>query len=296
MSTTVYHSIKDVGHASPIEVQCSTFGGKIHIATNENSEFVIPGLKYFFKEKAPGEKSRPNISHAKSRYARHSAKLKIFVANSTYFHATRDLGAMEVREGRANDDRLRINPEFLARQFEFGMDLLRRALMKAANEDFSLIEVHSSPLALDSIDERRAARHAERSIVDYLAKTQDKMPGFATELGITPLSPIIIPMEGRFVPCALCYAFEDAERTPNQGGLFDPKSSILVLYRSTKRAGKFYWNEDQILSIRGLAKSRNAALDCGSRIIHEMVHAGGGVTAGMHYTPDSALNTDSDSD
>src|SRR5207245_6943479 len=69
---------------------------------------------------------------------------------------------------------------------------------------------------------------------------------------------VIIPIAGKFVPCAACSEVEHEAR--GSGGLFDPKGGKFVLHRSSQRIGMAFWDEVQHIAVESLNVDQEKAL------------------------------------
>jgi len=139
-----------------------------------------------------------------------------------------------------------------------------------------------------------ATRHAERNIIDYIATNKDEILMKSIDLLSTNSSQIIIiPIEGRFIPCGFCYEQELLDKSP--GGIFDPNKEGLILFRSTKRAGKFYANEIQYISHAGFSSDETQSKALAMKLLSDIKISSEHLSVlKMPLNTDTSFNSDSE--
>jgi len=222
----------------------------------------------------------PKPHHVRER--RHARKLASFTqTDDPTLHAMVAHAGAEMHikaQDGAHSGVTALSPDALLRQFTANIWQLRSTLQCAAKGDFTGLVVVSS-LSFNGLAELlpegvTQARHAERNMTDYLAVHATALREASHQFfGVHENTPLVIPIEGRFVPCGACYEQERLESRPGGGGLFDPNEGGYLLYRSSYRLGPFFPNEVQYYATGSLDASPE--LGCGKarsiswRLLHQ---------------------------
>jgi hypothetical protein len=269
ISSCVYRKIKQRGPISPKEVQASMIAGRLVISSNFASEHIRSALHNALQApqgiqlaEANPVAGTPKPHHVREH--RHARKLASFTrTDDPTLRAMVAHAGAEMHIG-ANDEAHSgvgaLKPDALLRQFTANIWQLRSTLQCAAKGDFTgLVVVPSfsfSGLVALLPEGVSHARHAERNMADYLAVHATALRAASYQFfGVHENTPLVIPMEGRFVPCGACYEQERLESQPGGKGLFDPHDGGYLLYRSSYRLGPFFPNEVQYYATGSLDAS-----------------------------------------
>ncbi|AJP59280.1 hypothetical protein UC34_00490 [Pandoraea vervacti] len=186
------------------------------------------------------------------------------------------------------------------RQLDDALDTLRRVLRDAASPrpTFRDLVVHTpmanTPALVSLPPGSTETMHAEQCIEAAIAQHVDEWHDDAVaRLRLPPDALIVVPMAGRFVPCAACAEVEGESRT--NGGLFDPANGRFVLHRSSRRIGKAFADEVQHIAQATLAKTPALAAQRAQAIADRFRHAPQSLRAyGAPVVLDYSLDTESE--
>ncbi len=263
VATAIYHSMREKMSVNPIEVQASIIDGRLHISSNFHCEHIPMALHHALIGPLPGKASRPQSRKNKqqmtdARAQRHLERLqKDFLSADDRIDKLKEQTLAEISTGIGLPGDNNLARDQIVAQALAALDTLRQALQDAAAVEprFDLMVVHS-PYRDPSLDPVlppgvTQTMHAEQTIENALAASQQDVYHQAiAKLGLEPGEHVIVPMAGRYVPCAVCHEVESQQR--KDGGLFDPANQRFVLHRSSERVGKAYGNEVQYLATRAL--------------------------------------------
>lgn len=256
ISSVVFRTIKTEFRCNPKEVQVAMIVDKLHISSNFHSDKLAPALimavtqDNIIEKRAKWDKKTNKFD----REHRHLISLKQYLLNDPIFGTTVDKGIAEIKQGLGIPQHSNLSVDEITGQFIIQMKTLRSVLQRCTNGDSFGVIVHAPP-KVDTVinallkNGETATRHAERNIVQYLADHAECIYNKSLDcfsLGVG--KHVLVPMEGRFVPCGFCYEQEAVEKMPGKGGLFDPIQKRFLLHRSGYRAGKFFAREIQFFT------------------------------------------------
>lgn len=161
--------------------------------------------------------------------------------------------------------------EEVAAQAISALNVLREVIQEASlpNPTFEHLVVHP-PFRDENLDGVlpegiNQTMHAEQNIQRALASDKDNQyQDTRTKFGLQEGQHAIIPIAGKFVPCAACSEVEHEAKDP--GGLFDPEGGKFVLHRSSQRIGMAFWDEVQHIAIESLNVNQEKAVQKGIAI------------------------------
>lgn len=279
-------------------MQVAIVSGEIHISSNFHAERISEILLKSFNEDKELLLSPKNkkLTHVNKRTSRHIQKT-FRLLDENYFQTIISKGREEIKK---NDipDKCRISIDDLCLQFEKYMNTVFCALSMLSSKDISCFVIHiptpSLPQDVAVKQGVTATRHAERNIIDYIATNKDEILMKSIDLLSTNSSQIIIiPIEGRFIPCGFCYEQELLDKSP--GGIFDPNKEGLILFRSTKRAGKFYANEIQYISHAGFSSDETQSKALAMKLLSDIKISSEHLSVlKMPLNTDTSFNSDSE--
>ncbi|WP_273908576.1 hypothetical protein [Enterobacter bugandensis] len=283
--------MKKVFSVDPKEIQIGIILNQIHISSNFHSDKIIDALVNIFKanqnkkEALYGEKT----SYKTQRTLRHENALKRFLERDNFL-AILSAGIREIETETAEFKGTNLTQEELINQFTSGMNSIYFAFEKCIkNNDFSGIHIspsyHHGPLGV---------RHAERNIVNYLVEYKDEIYSKAIKMHrLADGKHIILPLDGRFIPCGFCYEQECSDM--DEGGVFDPKMNRFLLYRSGKRVGKFYEGEVQYMFSSGFHSDPSIAKMKAMAMLENIKNSSDKLYCyGTDIVTESSFNTDSE--
>ncbi|WP_139133037.1 hypothetical protein [Pandoraea sp. ISTKB] len=297
-------------HVDPLEVQVSVFGGRLHIASNFHADRICDALHLALTDDAlmsgaprrvaPGDE-RNWLAMVMSRRVRDIAKLRHRYVQGQGFDRMRAAARAEVKQGTGLPADGTTGLHSALRQLDDAFATLRNVLRDAASESpqFAEVVVHTPmrdtpklPALPTGVTE---TMHAEQCIESAIAENAERWHRDAvTRLHLCPDALIVVPMAGRFVPCAACAEVEAESRT--QGGLFDPANARFVLHRSSRRIGMAFANEVQHIAQATLAGTPAEAAQRAKTIAERFVHAPHLLRAyGTPVVLDYSLDTESES-
>ena len=293
-SATYYGCKKEFG-CNPVEVQVSMLAGELHISSNFHSDKLAPALAYMLSpqtELPPVAASKP----AAARHIRHIHALRQLLSDAEAFEASLRKGCQEIESQTHSVARTNLAAQELINQFVPQMRGLRNSLLRCANGDTPAVVVHQSHNDMPPAGATSAIRHAERNITAHLARQASAIYERSLQMfGLTEGKHVIVPMEGRFVPCGFCHEQEAFEQRPGAQGLFDQAGKRYILHRSGNRVGKFYTGEVQYFSFDSLHPDADEAIRRAQWIIDAI--QSGSDELSSHSRPlvaESAFNTDSE--
>lgn len=262
-----------------VEVQACIVGGRLHLSSNAQSETIVQALKEALSQ-GHNSNRRPSAHRMRDRHTRGLRDLNQFVHDKSSFLATRDKVISETSRDISTPrfqqkSRNLLTPDQVAIQAERNLSDLHEILLELVDGDASRIDVHA-PAALPRSHTRAdgATMHAEQNIQQALAAiymTPQQIGALREYYGFEPGAdiPVIVPIDGRLVPCALCYEVEHKSQT-EQSALFNPIYKKLILYRSSARAGQLFpaGSKPQLLQHATLGGLAHVALGKAKAIIN----------------------------
>jgi hypothetical protein len=296
-------------HVDPLEVQVSVFGGRMHIASNFHAARICETLHHALTDDAllSGAPRRPAHTDTRnwdamvmSRRVRDNGKLRRHYVEGHGLVAMRDAARDEVTAGIGLPAQGAVPHASALRQLDDALDTLHRVLRDAASPrpTFRDLVVHT-PMAntpgLASLPPGcTETMHAEQCIEAAIAQQVDEWHDAAVaRLRLPRDALIVVPMAGRFVPCAACAEVEAESRT--NGGLFDPANGRFVLHRSSRRIGKAFADEVQHIAQATLSRTPALAAQRAQAIADRFRHAPQSLRAyGEPVVLDYSLDTESE--
>ncbi|WP_235668795.1 hypothetical protein, partial [Pseudomonas coronafaciens] len=260
----------------PIEVQASVINGKLHISSNFHSEHIQESLHFALTkdiERAipyPGNiRSRALVEECRNR--RHIVKFKENFLDQKRFEVLKQNTVSEIAKGLGCPDENNLSRQDLSQQAIAALHILHEVIQAASQSNPSFEELVIHPpfrdASLDGLlpEGITQTMHAEQNIQSALAEDKDgQYQEIIEKLGLQEGKHVIVPLAGKFVPCAACSEVEQETKGPE--GLFDPHSGKFILHRSSQRIGMGFWNEVQHIAFEGLNADREKALAKGIAI------------------------------
>ncbi|MFJ2994428.1 hypothetical protein [Pandoraea sp. NPDC087047] len=257
----------------PLEVQASVFGGRMHIASNFHADRIREALHLALtddtlmsgapRRPAPGDE-RDWDAMIMSRRVRDIAKLRDHYVDGRGLRDRRAAARVEITAGVGLPAQGALPTDSALRQLDDAFDTLRDVLRDAADAapTFRNLVVHTP---MDGVPRLSSlppgitqTMHAEQCIEAAIAENAEVWHRDAlARLNLPSDTLIVVPMAGRFVPCAACAEVEAENRT--DGGLFDPANGRFALHRSSRRIGMAFANEVQHIAQATLAATPDAA-------------------------------------
>jgi len=305
VSSAVMHSMKKNYHLKPVEIQASIISNKLHISSNFHSDKIAIALTSAITQKTNDEcEEQSHLKEQKShkvREKRHIKKLTLdYLQQDGKVEHIITKAAAEIKSGKGIPKGSNLSYNEIIIQFKENIRALQKALKNAAEENYSDLIIdsphHDERLIQLSSNDITETRHAERNIGEYIAQNQSTLYGASLKLfNMKEGKHIIIPIEGRFIPCGACHEQEAEECLYGGGGIFDAQRKKFILHRAGERVGKFYPNEIQHFSLLGLDADPEVAMKKGKSISSKIwenvtsLH-----TYGKSVVETSSLNTDSE--
>lgn len=280
MATALYHVMTNKAFASqwaphergkinPIEIQLAVIGDKLHVSSNFHSDKLARALGIALAAPAPGHEKDLERSPVRNKVAVRAATCL------RHFRKFRELANASPQQANVIEARLRgeiakkmgvpsgaerMSTEAVADQGVLALRTIRRVLTNEADQQFPSLVVHAPPTFARATNNPlppkvTETRHAEQNIEDDLgADAQRQYEHAIAELRLRDGTPVVIPMAGKFVACAVCAEAEHAMQARGEGGVFDPDNTShpFVLHRSGERIGHAYANEVQHLATHAL--------------------------------------------
>ncbi len=260
----------------PIEVQASIINGKLHISSNFHSEHIQESLHFALTRNTERSIPYPGNRRSKalveeSRNRRHVVKLKEDFLNQDRFEILIQNTVSEIGRGLDCPVENNLSRQELSEQAIAALHILHKVIQAASqpNPSFENLIIHPPfrDTNLDGIlpDGINQTMHAEQNIQRALAGDKEfQYQELITRLGLQEGKHIVVPIAGKYVPCAACSEVENEAKGPD--GLFDPNSGKFILHRSTQRIGMAFWDEVQHIAIEGLDADQGKALAKGIAI------------------------------
>jgi len=307
---TVNTTMKSLHHVDPLEVQASVIGDTLHLCSNFHGDRIVDSLRTAICDIAPPEGAARRVAMKDNhlwdpvitaRRWRHLQKLKGTFASGTITAAAIERASSEIRNGIGKCKETNLSLAEMADQCAAGFRTILAVLEDLRTTGHSARLAIHYPLKDASLVGRlppnvSQTMHAEQCIEEYLATHSEDIYEQATRtLGLAHGKHVIVPMAGRFVPCAPCAEVEHHAR--REGGFFDPARSRFVLSRSTHRIGRAFPLEVQHMALNVLSPNDPLrANERASRIRDQFVQGGPDLLS--HDAPvvlDYSLDTDSES-
>lgn len=246
------------------EVVACVIGGNLHISANAESDQLVNCLRTVLtQETKPGHSKHPY------RGVRAIRSINQFVHHEATYNTAQNKMIRELT-GEVIPAKLRsripqgMSGQHLAMQASKNMQDFRNILKGIVDGGATNVLVHPSP-TLQGVQSTPddALMHAEQTVEQALAtmylgeqEVQQLREYYGFEAGVKV--PIVVALEGRLVPCAVCYEVEHTSQTA-PSGFFNPKLNRLVLYRSSDRAGAAYAGAGQPQIMQHATFSSNSA-------------------------------------
>ena len=309
MCIAINMTMKSVHHVDPLEVQASVIADTLHLCSNFHGERIIDSLRAAFCDIAtPPDAARrvprdvrdwdPVIA---SRRWRHVQKLKETFASEASVARTIKKASSEIISDIGTCQDTNLSPMEMAHQCGSGFKTILAVLSDLETQGYSdRLHVHY-PMNDSSLDDllppgTTQTMHAEQCIEEYLATHGEHVYEQATRtLGLSHGKHVVVPMAGRFVPCAPCAEVE--HHAMREGGFFDPARNRFVLSRSTHRIGRAFPGEVQHMALHVLSPDDPIRAQERAFWIRDQFAQGGQglVSHGAKVVLDYSLDTDSDS-
>lgn len=302
-------TMKAVHHVDPLEVQASVIGDSLHLCSNFHGEKVIDSLRAAFCDVLPPDNAVHRVPRdirdwdqvIAARRWRHVQKLKETFASEGSIASTIEKASLEIESGIGLCEGVNLSTMEMTHQCASGFRTILAALHDLRNEGHSnRVEVHH-PLSDTSLSEIlppgiTQTMHAEQCIEEYLATHSDQVYGEATRtLALQHGKHVVVPMAGRFVPCAPCAEVE--HHATKEGGFFDPARNRFVLCRGTSRIGRAFPGEVQHIALHVLSPDDPFRAQERASWIRDQFTQGGLdlISHGAPVVLDYSLDTDSES-
>jgi hypothetical protein len=307
---TVNTTMKSLHHVDPLEVQASVIGDTLHLCSNFHGDRIVESLRTAFCDIAPPEGAAHRVATKDNHFWdpvitarrwRHLQKLKGTFASGTNTARAIEKASSEIHNGIGKCEGTNLSPTEMADQCAAGFRTIHTVLEDLRTTGHSTRLAIHYPLRDASLVGRlppgvSQTMHAEQCIEEYLATHSKDIYEQATRtLGLAHGKHVIVPMAGRFVPCAPCAEVE--HHAKHDGGFFDPARNRFVLSRSTHRIGRAFPLEVQHMALNVLSPNDPLrANERASRIRDQF--AQGDRSLLSHDAPvvlDYSLDTDSES-
>lgn len=254
----------------PIEVQVSVIGDRLHISSNFHSRDIPAALRHALTTPIPDHPARPRdrknkVDVATARVRRHLELLKQdFLGGDAAFATLLQKASKEISQGLGMPSGSNLGTPQVLAQAHAALHTLRAALQDAAGNtpSFAAMAIHHPPRdkhltrALPAMVSQ--TMHAEQCIADDLARAEHEIYHAAiAHLNLSPGDHVVVPMAGKYVPCATCHEVES--QTQRDRGLFDPDNARFVLHRASTRVGMAFWNEAQHIATKALDADKSRA-------------------------------------
>ncbi|KPW72029.1 hypothetical protein ALQ65_101635 [Pseudomonas syringae pv. coriandricola] len=233
----------------------------MHFALTRDTERSIP---------YPGNR-RSKALVEESRNRRHIVKLKENFLNQDRFDILKQTTVAEIAKGLGCPAENNLSRQELSEQAIAALHILHKVIQAASqsNPSFENLVIHRpfKDASLDGMlpDGINQTMHAEQNIQRALADDKDcQYQEIIAKLGLQEGKHIIVPIAGKYVPCAACAEVEHETKGPD--GLFDPDGKKFILHRSSGRIGMAFWNEVQHIAVEGLNSNKEKALTKGIAI------------------------------
>ncbi|KPZ22295.1 hypothetical protein ALQ62_200128 [Pseudomonas coronafaciens pv. zizaniae] len=260
----------------PIEVQASIINGKLHISSNFHSEHIQESLHFALTRETDRAipypvniRSRALVEECRNR--RHIVKLKKDFLNHERFEVLKQNTVSEIGRGLGCPGENNLSRQEISQQAIAALHILHEVIQAASqsNPSFENLVIHPPfrDASLDGLLPEGVTQtmHAEQNIQSALAEDKDcQYQEIIEKLGMQEGTHVIVPLAGKFVPCAACAEVEHETKEPE--GLFDPNSGKFILHRSSQRIGMGFWDEVQHIAVEGLNADREKALAKGIAI------------------------------
>jgi hypothetical protein len=309
MCIAINTTMKSVHHVDPLEVQASVIADMLHLCSNFHGEKIVGSLRTAFCDITPPTDAVRRIPRdirawdpvIAARRWRHVQKLKETFASEANVAQAIKKASSEIIDGIGTCESTNLSQMEMAHQCGSGFKTILAVLNDLETQGYSdRLHVHY-PMNDTSLDNSlppgtTQTMHAEQCIEEYLATHSDHVYGQATRsLGLSHGKHVIVPMAGRFVPCAPCAEVE--HHAMREGGFFDPARNRFVLSRGSHRIGRAFPGEVQHMALHVLSPDDpSRARERASWIRDQFVQ--GGRLLISHQAPvvvDYSLDTDSES-
>lgn len=263
VATAISQGMKLGSNVDPVEVQASVINGKLHVSSNFHSDCIQGALHFVLNISTPEIMPEPIDRKSKTQVAerraqRHVRALKQdFLSGDLRFEALTSKTVAEIRAGIGVPQNTNLNLHKVSVQATAALHVIRKVMEDATSRvpGFDLIMVHHPrhDILLKNVLPKYITEtmHAEQSIQDGLARQQSEVYcQTIANLGLPEGDHIIVPIAGKYVPCATCHEVENEEK--KDGGVFNPARGRFILHRASKRVGMAFWNEVQHIALRAL--------------------------------------------
>lgn len=309
MCIAINMTMKSVHRVDPLEVQASVVADTLHLCSNFHGERIIDSLRAAFCDIAPPPGAARRVPHdvrdwepvIAARRWRHVQKLKETFASEASVARVIKKASSEIIGAVGTCQDTNLSPVEMAHQCGWGLKTILAVLNDLETKGYSdRLHVHY-PMNDSSLDNClppgiTQTMHAEQCIEEYLATHGDDVYGQATRsLGLADGKHVIVPMAGRFVPCAPCAEVE--HHATRDGGFFDPARNRFVLSRGTRRIGRAFPGEVQHMALHVLSPDDPSRAEQRALWIRDRFAQGGQglISHGANVVLDYSLDTDSES-
>ncbi|WP_250634584.1 hypothetical protein [Pinirhizobacter soli] len=302
-------TMKAVHHVDPLEVQASVIGDRLHLCSNFHVEKVVDSLRAAFCDVLPPDNAVRRVPRdirdwdqvITARRWRHVQKLKETFASERSIALTIEKASREIESGIGLCKGTNLSTMEIIHQCASGFRTILAVLQDLRNVGHSNHVEVCYPLSDPSLGETlppgiTQTMHAEQCIEEYIATHSDHVYGEATRtLGLHQGKHVVVPMAGRFVPCAPCAEVE--HHAMREGGFFDPARNRFVLCRSTSRIGRAFPREVQHIALHVLSPDDPFRAQERASWIRDQFTQGGQdlISHGAPVVLDYSLDTDSES-
>ena len=309
ISVAINTTMKDVHHVDPLEVQASVIGDRLHLCSNFHGDRVVDSLRAAFCDVLPPDNAVHRVPRdtrawdpvITARRWRHGQKLKATFASERSVASTIEKATKEIKKGIGIFEGTNLSTMEMTHQCASGLRTIQAVLHDLRTVGHSdRLKVHH-PLNDTSLGKIlppgvTQTMHAEQCIEEYLATHSDEVYGEATRtLALDHGKHVVVPMAGRFVPCAPCAEVE--HHATREGGFFDPARNRFVLCRGTSRIGRAFPGEVQHMALHVLSPDDPLRARERASWIRDQFADGGQdlISHGAPVVMDYSLDTDSES-
>lgn len=302
-------TMKAIHDVDPLEVQATLIGGRLHICSNFHGARVVDSLRAALFDVTPPDNAVHRVPRGirdwdqviAARRWRHVQKLKDTFASEVSVAQTIRKASSEITDGIGACERTNLSPVEMVHQCDLGFKTIFAVFNDLETLGYSdRLEVHY-PMSDASLNNSlppgtTQTMHAEQCIEEYLATHDRHVYEQATRsLGLSHGKHVIVPMAGRFVPCAPCAEIE--HHAMQEGGFFDSARNRFVLCRSTHRIGRAFPGEVQHMALNVLSPDDPSRAQERASWIRDQFNQGGQdlISHGAPVVLDYSLDTDSES-
>lgn len=244
--------------------------GRLYVSSNFHSHSIQVALRHALTAPLPNQAAWPENRNNKqqvgaARFERHLKLLRRdFLDGDVMFFALLRKVEIEISKGIGLPSGSNLARDEVLSQAHAALRTLRDVIEKAVcntltSDELVVCHPRQDKLLLQALPPQvTQTMHAEQSIANALAITQEEVYRTAiSHLDLAPGNHVVVPMAGKFIPCATCHEVESQARRDK--GLFDPTKGRFLLHRASLRVGMTFWNEVQHIAADVLDEQKSVA-------------------------------------